>query len=438
MSINVDDLIIDKFKPIKDLIFYFAFLHFWFKGGRGSTKSSFIAIMLVLLMVLDPEFNAVCIRKVAETLQDSVYNQILWAIEMLGLKRYFQFKLSPMQIIYKPTGQRFYFRGCDKPEKIKSIKCKVGKLKAVWFEELAEFSGMKEIRTVTQSIIRGGKKFLCLYSFNPPKDAHNWVNEEVDKEINNRYVSHSTYLDVPKKWLGDDFINEAENLKANKPDEFNNEYLGQTSKLSLNVVKYFTAENIRNITYNDTMPLHITCDFNVDPMMWVLAHKTAEKTFFFDELVKENTNTADCVRDFLENYGDHKGKIIINGDASGNYRRSESEYTNYALMLNMLRSHFGDDKVELEIRDGNPSKISRINAFNERVKSNSGIINIYVDPKCEKLLYNIKYLKFKEGTSDIDEPTAKAIQRDSQKKFLCHIFDAASYLVEFYWPIFIK
>ena len=153
--------IIDKFKPVLKSILKYEFLHYWLKGGRGSTKSSFIAIVLVLLILIDPEFNAVCIRKVGETLQDSVYNQIIWAIELLGLKNHFQYKASPLQLVYKPTGQRFYFRGCDKPEKIKSIKCKIGKLKAVWFEELTEFSGMKEIRTVTQSIVRGSDKILC-------------------------------------------------------------------------------------------------------------------------------------------------------------------------------------------------------------------------------------------------------------------------------------
>lgn len=439
--IDFKDLIIKKFVPVAKLILMYAYLHFFFKGGRGSTKSSFIALIMVVLMIIDPEFNAVCIRKVADTLQDSVYNQIIWAIDMLGLTDYFKFRASPLQIVYKRTGQRFYFRGCDKPEKIKSIKCKTGKLKAVWFEELTEFKGMKEIRTVTQSIVRGADRILCFYSFNPPEDGKNWVNLEVERVKNNRYVSHSTYLDVPPEWLGEDFLQEAEDLRENKPDEYNNEYLGLTSVKTFNVVKNYRHEvNTRPIHYDPDLPLHLTCDFNVDPMCWELAHITQNKAFFFDELTRENTYTRECANEFIERYGKHKGKIIINGDASGDYRNAQSQYTNYAIILQVLREHFGKDdegneRVTLEIRDGNPPIISRINAFNQKVKTNKGIIEIFVDPKCKKLLYNIDYLKFKQGTSEIDLPTQKEIEQDPDLKYLGHPFDAASYLVEYYWAI---
>ena len=434
--INFKNLIIKKFIPIAKLIFQHKFLHFFFKGGRGSTKSSFIALMLVVLMIIDKTFNAVCIRKVADTLQDSVYNQILWAIDILNLNQYFKVKTSPLQIIYKKTGQRFYFRGCDKPEKIKSIKCKIGKLKAVWFEELTEFKGMKEIRTVTQSIVRGSDNILCFYSFNPPEDGKNWVNAEVLTNKKNRYVSHSTYLDVPPDWLGADFLQEAEDLKENKPDEYKNEYLGETSIKTFNVVKNFkNSVNVRSINYDKTKTLHLTCDFNVDPMCWCMAHKTDEKVFFFDELTRENTHTQECINEFIQRYGDHQGKIIVNGDASGDYRNAQSEFTNYAIILKSLREHFGNDKIELAIRDFNPPIISRINAFNQRVKTNKGIINIYIDPKCKKLLYNIENLKFIQGTSKIDLPTQNEIIQNPEVKYLGHPFDAASYLVEYYWAV---
>ena len=108
-------------------------------------------------------------------------------------------------------------------------------------------------------------------------------------------------------------------------------------------------------------------------MCWIMAHKTEEKVFYFDELVMENTHTGECVEEFIRRYGEHRGKIIINGDASGNYRSSTSEFTNYAIILKRLREHFGNDRVELHIRDFNPPIINRINAFNQRVKTNKGI-----------------------------------------------------------------
>jgi len=386
--------------------------------------------------LIDPEFNAVCIRKIGETLEDSVYNQLTWAINLLGLQAYFQFKTKPLQIVYKKTGQRFYFRGCDKAEKLKSIKCKVGKLKGVWFEELTEFDGMKEIRTITQSVVRGAKNILCFYSFNPPKDGKNWVNEESERVKENRYLSRSTYLDVPKDWLEENFLQEAEDLKQYKPDDYDNEYLGKISHKTLNVVKNFSKKaNVRNITYNPELDLHITCDFNVDPMCWIFAHKTETKVFYFSELAKDNTYTQECINEVCEIFKGHKANIIINGDASGNYRNAQSEYTNYTIMLRELWQHFPKEKIKLHIRDFNPPIINRINAFNNKVKTNKGIIEIYVDPKCKKLLYNIGNLKFKEGTSKIDLPTSKDIARDYELKYLGHPYDAATYLVEYYWAI---
>lgn len=436
---NLLKQIIRKFRPLLKSILKYEYLHYWLKGGRGSTKSSFIGIVLVVLMLIDPVFNAVCIRKVGETLEDSVYNQITWAINLLCLGRYFEFKVKPLQIIYKPTGQRFYFKGCDKPEKIKSIKCKVGKLKAVWFEEVTEFDGMRELRTVTQSIVRGDDNILCFYSFNPPKDGKNWVNEEVERVRKNRFVSTSTYLDVPPEWLGQNFLEEAEDLKIYKPDDYDNEYLGKTSKVTLNVVKNFNKDiEIRELNYNPDIPLHLTCDFNVDPMCWEIAHKTENKVFYIDEIAIENTHTRECANEFIERYKDHKGKIIINGDASGNYRKTESEYTNYAIIYNVLAEHFGKENIEIAIREFNPPIISRINAFNQKVKSNKGIYGVFISPKCVRLIYNIENLKFKAGTSKIWLPTPAEIIKDNDKKYLGHPFDAASYLVEYYWAVDIE
>ena len=433
---NFLKLIIPKFKALLKSILQYEYLHYWLAGGRASTKSSFIALVLVLLMLIDPEFNAVCFRKVGETLEDSVYNQICWAIELLRLTRYFQYKTKPMQIIYKKTGQRFYFRGCDKAEKSKSIKAKIGKLKALWFEELTEFSGMKEIRTITQSIVRGAENVLCFYSYNPPRDGKNWVNVECERVKNNRFISRSTYLDVPAEWLGKDFLQEAEDLKNNLPDDYDNEYLGKISHKTLNVVKNFDKNvNIRNILYDPELDIHLTCDFNVDPMCWEIAHKTDTKYFYFDEIVRENTYTRECIEEFAQKYKNHKGNIIINGDASGNYRSTQSESTNYVIMLNVLRSYFEPEKIKLHIRDFNPPIRSRIAAFNEKIKNRKGIIGIYIDPKCKRLIYNCENLKYIEGTSKIAVPTTSEIARDPELKYLVHPFDSASYLVEYYNPV---
>mgnify|MGYP000091068207 FL=1 len=96
--------------------------HYWLKGGRGSTKSSFVAIEIILGMMKDPNANAVALRKVKETCHDSVYEQLCWAIEKLGVFAYWETKESPLTITYKPREQKILFRGALLEKDIKKIK----------------------------------------------------------------------------------------------------------------------------------------------------------------------------------------------------------------------------------------------------------------------------------------------------------------------------
>ena len=127
------------------------------------------------------------------------------------------------------------------------------------------------------------------------------------------------------------------------------------------------------------------------------------------------------------------GRIIINGDASGDNRSCTSEYTNYVIIKKKLLKYGYD--VDIKIKAFNPPIKNRIAAFNAKVRSADGEICLYVDKKCEKLLYNIYNLKYREGSSKIDIPTYQQIKQSKELKFLSHPMDAASYLVDYYWPI---
>lgn len=203
---------------------------YWLKGGRGSTKSSFISIMIVLGLWEDERANAIIYRRVGNTIKDSVYEQMIWAIEVLGLTRYFRFRKSPFEIERVRTGQRIMFRGADDPMKSKSIKLKFGMyFKFLWFEELTEFRGMEDIRTIKQSVFRGVDRAITFYSYNPPKSAQNWVNEESLETVEGRFVHSSSYLAVPPQWLGERFLLDAKILKETNERAYRNEYLGEVT-----------------------------------------------------------------------------------------------------------------------------------------------------------------------------------------------------------------
>jgi len=224
--VRLSDNIAPKFRPVHKAIKAGEYSSIWLKGGRGSTKSSFVALQIILGMIKDPDANAFVTRKVGDTIRLSVLNTLLWAISKLEVAHLFDYTKSPAEITYKPTGQKIIMKGLDDPLKVKSIKLTRGYFKFLWFEEGAEFSGMEEIRSVQQSIMRGGDTFVEFVSYNPPNDPAAWVNKEVEDDVPGRLVHESTYLDVPEEWLGAKFLELAHILKQRNREAYDHEYMG--------------------------------------------------------------------------------------------------------------------------------------------------------------------------------------------------------------------
>lgn len=147
-------------------------------GGRGSCKSSFVSLEIVNGVMSDKtgNSNAIVFQQVATTLRDSVYSQVSWAIDILGVSHLWRGTISPMQFTFLPTGAKIYFRGLDDPAKLKSIKPQKGVFRYVWFEEFSELPGPNFLRNVMQSVQRGGDSFTVFRSFNPPISRNNWAN----------------------------------------------------------------------------------------------------------------------------------------------------------------------------------------------------------------------------------------------------------------------
>ncbi len=229
-NIDINDCIIPMYKPVLQDILANKHVHYVGSGGRGSTKSSFYGgICIPLLIIQNPNVNAVCFRKVGNTVQNSIYSQVTWGIYKLGLESLFRIpKTFSNPIVFLPTGQKILFMGLDDPNKVKSIKVDTGYIGITWWEELDQFSGEAEIRKVLQSTMRGGDKFWDFRTFNPPISRNNWANEYALLSENraDTLITHNTYLDVPVNWLGQQFINEAEDLKAVNEKAYTHEYLG--------------------------------------------------------------------------------------------------------------------------------------------------------------------------------------------------------------------
>ena len=216
-----------------------------FRGGRGGLKSSYVSLKIIELLKNNPLVHACVVRKVGATLKDSVFAQLKWAIHELGLDDEFRTKTNPLEITLIKTGQTIYFRGCDDPLKLKSIKPTFGYIGILWKEERDQIAGADEERSINQSVLRGGNLSWDISSYNPPKSSSNWVNQELKIEDPNRVVHTSSYLDAPPEWLGRKFLDDAEHLKEVNPSAYEHEYLGIANGAGGNV---FEGVEIREIT----------------------------------------------------------------------------------------------------------------------------------------------------------------------------------------------
>ena len=194
-------------------------------GGRGSGKSSYLSIELILQLLKHPDCHAVALRKVAATLRTSVYAQLLWAIEALHLTGYFRCSLSPLECEYLPTGQKILFFGMDDAGKLKSLKMPRGYIGLAWFEEMDQFD-REEVRSAEQSLFRGGAFSLSLKSFNPPGSEKHWANQYFLEGKEGKFSHKSTYLELPEDWLGQRFLGDAAHLQRVNPQLYRLEYLG--------------------------------------------------------------------------------------------------------------------------------------------------------------------------------------------------------------------
>ena len=154
-----------------------------------------------------------------------------------------------------------------------------------------------------QSAMRGGASFTCFYSFNPPKAARNWVNQHVAVERPDTLVHHSDYRSVPPEWLGEQFLAEAEHLKAVKPEAYRHEYLGEVTGTGGEVFDNITLRAITDeeIARFDNHRRGIDWGYAADPFAYNACHydKTRRRLYIFYEIHKvrlSNRAAAELVK----------------------------------------------------------------------------------------------------------------------------------------------
>lgn len=290
-QIKLSEIVTPAFQPFWRASNSHRYLRHVCKGGRGSAKSTHIALKLIKDMMKYPVTTLV-VRKVARTLEESVFEQLKEAIEILGVGQYWRVMKSPLQLIYLPRGNKIIFRGADDPLKIKSIKVSKFPIAFLWIEELAEFKTEDEVTTIENSVLRAelpdGLFYAFYYSYNPPKRKQNWVNKKYESQFipSNTYVHHSTYLDNP--YISQAFKDEAEEVRRKSQQKYDWEYLGKAIGSGIvpfdNLVfRRITDDEIRRF---DNIRQGIDWGYGVDPFCFGRWHydKTRRRLYAIDEL----------------------------------------------------------------------------------------------------------------------------------------------------------
>lgn len=365
---NIGKAFVDLYRDIKER----RHDDYWLEGGRGSIKSSFWSQIVPEELENNPNWCAICIRKVANTLKDSVYSQLEWGMDNLSdtfpfINENWSKTKSPLEMKNKKTGQMIYFRGADDPGKIKSIKPPKGMYIAIIiYEEFDQMTGMNEVRKIDQSVKRGGNEFLTFRIYNTPKSKRHFVN--VEKRLHNpkRLVHKSTYLDVPMEWLGKPFYDDAELLKENNPTTYANEYLGEETGEGGNVfenleIREITDEEIEKFDY-----VYQGIDFGwyPDPLAWTkMCYQPNKLTLYiFDEFVVNKMSNADVWK-YLKENKNVKEEDLITADSAE--PKSIGDFQSYGSLMRGAKK--GPDSVEYSM------------------KWLSGLAKIIIDPKrCPK------------------------------------------------------
>ncbi len=325
-SIDVMDHIAPVYYPIHADIEAAGHQYYNLPGGRGSAKSSFVSLEIVAGIMKDQTgcSNAIVFRRTANTMRESVFAQISWAIDMLGANSFWKGNVSPMSWTYLPTGAVILFRGLDDSNKLRSIKPKKGTFRYIWLEEFSELPGENFTRSVMQSVIRGGGDFAVFRSFNPPISKSNWANVFISQPDDRAITLHTSYLDIPAEWLGDGFLYEAERLKSINPKAYDHEYMGLPVGAGGEVFPNIEERTITDEEIDKLSYLYHGIDFGFaqDPavLMRVAYDSKHDTIYLLDEFYKKHCSNRELAEEIIKRGYDKTGRY-------SNYYSAYAGYT---------------------------------------------------------------------------------------------------------------
>ena len=267
------------------------------KGSRASKKSKTTALWHIVKLIEYPLANVLVVRKTERTLRDSCYSDLKWAIQRLGLESYFSCTVSPLEITYKPTGQKILFRGMDDPLKLTSISVPQGYICFCWIEEAYEINKESDFDMLDESIrgeLPSGLFKRLTITFNPWSERH-WLKKRFfDKEDDSVLALTTNYL--CNEWLDESDKALFERMKVNNPRRYQVAGLGNWGIVDGLIFENWKEEqfNIDDIKTNCESIFGLDFGYTNDPtaLFCGLLDKVNKKIYVFDEIYEKGLSNA--------------------------------------------------------------------------------------------------------------------------------------------------
>lgn len=377
------------------------------KGSRASKKSKTTALWYIVNIMKYPQSNLLVVRKVFRTLKDSCFTELKWAVNRLGVNEFWEFKESPLEMTYKPTGQKIYFRGMDDPLKITSITVPKGCLCWAWIEEAYEIASEADFNMLDESI-RGaipegsGLFKQITLTFNPWNE-HHWLKSRFFDRPDNDCLAITTNYTC-NEWLDDSDHRVFEAMKKNNPRRYRVAGLGEWG-----IVDGLVYENWEEKIFDIS---ELTRQGDIKSLFGLDFGYTNDPTALFCGLAQESTRTLWV---FDEMYG--KGM------------------SNEAIAAEIIKMGYSKERIRADAAE--PKSIDRLRDLGlPRVRSakkgrdslNSGIdllrdYHIVIHPKCVNFITEIS-----NYTWETDRKTGKKLNKPIDD--FNHLMDAMRYAAE--------
>ena len=417
--------IIADFRPIILNVHYYRWRYLAYLTGRmGLAKSTNISKALLIAGLMKP-LRILCARQTMSSIKDSVHAQLCDIIRQYDLPY-----VIYNDTIRAPNGTTFIFKGLQETG-VHNIRSMTN-IDICWLEEAQSVSKASWESLVPT--IRAKGSFIIISG--NPDDESDIVQQLFGPDAEPRDDAYVCYKDFRYNpfLLPPAILHDIALMKKNRPDDYDNIYLGHLRRATdYPVVKSWNSE--LNIGQGqETHTIIWSLDFNINPQCSVICHWDGGHNFYFsDEIVLENASTATVAEEFAKLYHEkYEGRpLIINGDASGNNRSSNSEYSNYAIIEQVLTKE--KIRFDFQVPKRNTSISNRVSNFDWHIKGIDGKPHILVDPQCRHLIHSCKLLGYDDNGKIIELAARPGMKTIDYAK--SHIFDAASYCVMINDPV---